>query len=75
MPDGASITIQVSTELNAKLEAIDSTKEELIPQALLALTRTDEEYVKEIKQALREADAGDFLTDEELAEAYQRWRS
>ncbi len=31
--------------------------------------------VKEIEKGLEEAEAGDFLSDEELADAYRRWSS
>ncbi len=31
--------------------------------------------VKEIEKGLEEAEAGDFLSDEELADAYRRWLS
>ncbi len=35
----------------------------------------NEWQIKEIEKGLEEAKAGDFLTEEEVAEAYRRWLS
>jgi predicted transcriptional regulator len=35
----------------------------------------NEWLIKEIEKGLKEAEAGDFLTDQELAEAHRRWRA
>jgi RHH-type transcriptional regulator, rel operon repressor / antitoxin RelB len=43
--------------------------------AITAFLDLEEWQTKEIEAALKEADAGDFLTDEELAAAYRRWTS
>lgn len=35
----------------------------------------NEWQIKEIEKGLKEVEAGDFLTDEELSEAHRRWRA
>ena len=79
MADSAVVTVRLSAELKDRLDALAaSTKRSrsvVAAEAIAAYLDLQAWQVAEIEQGIREADAGDFMTDEELAEAYERWKS
>ena len=79
MADSAAITVRLSTELRDRLDALAaSTKRSrslVAAEAIAAYLDLQAWQVAEIERGIVEADAGDFMTDEEQAEAYERWKS
>jgi predicted transcriptional regulator len=79
MTDTAVVTVRLSAELKDRLDALAaSTKRSrsvVAAEAITAYLDLHAWQVSEIEQGIREADAGDFMTDEELADAYKRWTS
>jgi RHH-type transcriptional regulator, rel operon repressor / antitoxin RelB len=73
------MTIRVDRKTKARLEklakAIDRTKSYVAAEAIRAYIDLNEWQIGEIKAALKEADAGDFASEEELREVVRKWRS
>lgn len=64
---------ELVTQLGALAEATGRTKSFLATQAIQDFVEREAWQVAEIKQGLLEADAGDFATDEEMAELDAKW--
>jgi RHH-type transcriptional regulator, rel operon repressor / antitoxin RelB len=79
MADSAVITVRLSADLKERLDTLaTSTKRSrsvVAAEAIAAYLDLHAWQIAEIEQGIKEADAGDFMTDEELAEAYRRWTS
>lgn len=65
-----------------KVRALPEDRQELAAELLLNLVSgdafdvsLDQEQLKEVRQALREADAGDFASDEQVAELWKKHRA
>ncbi len=73
------ITVRLDEKTEAQLQALsvatERAKSELAAEAILAYLEVQAWHKAEIEAGVREADAGDFLTDEEFAAAYKRWTS
>jgi len=73
----ASMSMRLPAELAAKLgalaEATGRTKSFLVIQAIQDLVDREAWQVAEIQQALREAEAGDFASDGDLAALDAKW--
>jgi len=71
------ISIRTSEELvsqfNALAKETDRSRTYLINQAMEEYIAREAWPVAEIRQAMQEADAGDFVTDEEVAAFWARW--
>jgi RHH-type transcriptional regulator, rel operon repressor / antitoxin RelB len=71
-----TINLRLDEALAARLDAFAlrarKPAESVAQEALAAFLELDAWQVSEIEAALREADEGAFLTDEELAAAYAR---
>lgn len=71
------ISIRTSEELvsqfNALAKETDRSRTYLINQAMEEYIAREAWQVAEIRQAMQEADAGDFVTDEEMAAFWARW--
>ena len=72
------MTIRVDRKTKARLEklakAMDRTKSYVAAEAIHAYLDLNEWQIAEIKAALKEADAGDFATEEEVQEVMRKWR-
>ena len=66
---------ELATRLGALAEATGRTKSFLAVQAIQDFVEREAWQIAEIKQALLEADAGDFATDEEMAALNAKWSS
>lgn len=66
---------ELAIRLGALAEATGRTKSFLAVQAIQDFVEREAWQIAEIKQALLEADAGDFATDEEMAALNAKWRS
>lgn len=73
----AFMSLRVPDELAARLAALAGetgrTKTYVALQALQRFVDQEAWQVAEIQQGLREADAGDFATDEEMAALDAKW--
>ena len=72
------ITVRLDAEKRAALDALaaatDRDRSSLISDALDAYLAAHRGQIARIEQGLRQAEAGEFATDEEVAAAYARWR-
>ena len=65
---------ELATRLGALAEATGRTKSFLAIQAIQDFVDREAWQIAEIRQGLREADAGDFASDEETAALDAKWR-
>lgn len=74
-----TMTIRIEEDLKTRLDQLaDSThrsKSYLAAQAIRDYVEINEWQINEIKQALEEADAGDFASDQEVQNSLNKWTS
>ncbi len=74
MSDTVEITVRLPAKLQARVDAVaralDRPPEWVIEQAVEAFLE-----IENIRQALAEADAGDFASDAEVEEVFAKWQS
>ena len=79
MPASSVVTVRLDSALKEKLDALAKstrrTRSFLAAEAIQAYVDHNAWQIAEIEQGLQEADAGDFMTDEELSAAVDRWKS
>lgn len=72
------MTIRVDRKTKSRLEKLakvmERTKSYVAAEAIRAYVDLNEWQIKEIKAALKEADAGDFASEEELQAVMRKWR-
>jgi predicted transcriptional regulator len=72
------ITIRLDRKTKSRLEklakATDRTKSYVAAEAIRAYVELNEWQIVEIKAAIKEADAGDFASDEEVEAVVRKWR-
>ena len=72
------MTIRVDRKTKQRLEklakAMDRTKSYLAAEAIRAFVDLNEWQIGEIKAALKEAEAGDFASEEEVRAVMRKWR-
>ena len=77
MPTQSQLTIALEPAVSARLDVLARREgrgaAELAAAAVAEYVALDAEHVAEIEAALREADAGDFATDAEVAAVFARW--
>jgi predicted transcriptional regulator len=73
-----TMTIRLEDEVRDRLdqlaEATQRSKSFLAAEAIRAFVETNEWQIGEIRAALREADAGDFASDKEVAALSRKWK-
>ena len=73
-----TMTIRLEDEVRDRLdrlaEATQRSKSFLAAEAIRAFVETNEWQIGEIRAALREADAGDFASDKDVAELSRKWK-
>jgi predicted transcriptional regulator len=73
-----AITVRMDAEKRAALDALaratDRDRSYLINEAVDAYLAVHRWQIGHIEEGLRQAQAGEFATDEEVAAAYARWR-
>ncbi len=73
-----TMTIRLEDEVRDRLdrlaEATQRSKSFLAAEAIRAFVETNEWQIGEIRTALREADAGDFASDKEVAALSKKWK-
>jgi predicted transcriptional regulator len=71
------ITLRVDGKLKKKLDKLAKTTRRsrsfLAAEAIRDFVSLNEWQIEEIKKGLREADAGNFATDEEVEEVFKKW--
>ncbi|MCH8543733.1 MAG: CopG family ribbon-helix-helix protein [Alcanivorax sp.] len=77
MPESTTMTIRLPPELKARLDqlagATRRSKSFLAAEAIREFIELNEWQVRELRQAVREADAGDFATPEEVGTVLSKW--
>ena len=73
----ATLTIRLDSDLKQKLEhlaaAMQRSKSYLAAKAIQDFVELNEWQVQEIKEAIAEANKGDFASDELVAETFAKW--
>jgi predicted transcriptional regulator len=73
-----TMTIRLEDEVKDRLdhlaEATQRSKSFLAAEAIRVFVETNEWQIGEIKAALKEADAGDFASDKEVAALAKKWK-
>jgi predicted transcriptional regulator len=73
-----TISVRIASDKKAALDAIAAESGRdlggLIQEALVAYLELHAWQVAHIKEGLRQADAGEFAPETEVAEAFARWR-
>ena len=73
----ATITFRIDGDMKAALDKLaagmDRDRSYVLNQAVAAYLDTNRWQVGSIKEGLRQADAGEFATEAEIAAAFARW--
>ncbi len=77
MSQSTTMTIRVEADLKSRLEKLaESTsrsKSFLATEAIKEFVELNEWQIQEIQSALTEADNGEFSTDDEVKDVFDRW--
>lgn len=77
MSQSATMTIRLEPELKSRLDKLAATtrrsKSFLAAEAVREFIETNEWQIEEIKDAVEEADAGDFASDQETQTVFNKW--
>lgn len=77
MSQSATMTIRLEPELKSRLDKISAathrSKSFLAAEAVREFVELNEWQIEEIKLAVKEADAGDFASDEEVQSVFNKW--
>ncbi len=72
-----TMTIRLESELKARLDqlakATHRSKSFLASEAIREFIELNEWQIQEIKEAIKEADAGDFADDQEVKDVFGKW--
>jgi RHH-type transcriptional regulator, rel operon repressor / antitoxin RelB len=73
----ADMTVQLPLEIKERLEELARTLQRsetwLVAEAIASYVDLQQWQIREIKEGIREADAGEFATDEEVAAVLSKW--
>ena len=76
--DRQTISFRLGTERKEALDAIaaalDRDRSYILNEAIDAYLEVHRWQIEHIKEGIRQADAGEFATDAEVAAAFARWR-
>jgi RHH-type rel operon transcriptional repressor/antitoxin RelB len=71
------MTVELPLEVKERLEGLarvtDQSESRLATEAIASYVDLQEWQIRQIEEGLREADAGDFASDEEVAAVFARW--
>jgi predicted transcriptional regulator len=77
MPETDILTFRLDSKLKKKLDrlakATERSRSYLVAEAIREYVDLNEWQIEEIKKGLREADAGDFATDQEMEQTIGKW--
>lgn len=73
-----TVTFRIEAEKREALDAIaelmDRDRSYVITEAIDAYLEVNQWQIEHIKEGLRQADAGEFASDDEVAAAFAKWR-
>lgn len=73
-----TVTFRIEAEKREALDAIaelmDRDRSYVITEAIDAYLEVNQWQLEHIKEGLRQADAGEFASDDEVAAAFAKWR-
>jgi predicted transcriptional regulator len=74
----STMTLRIDAEIKKRLDrladATQRSKSYLAAQAIREFVEHNEWQLREIKAGIKEANAGDFATDAEVAELARKWK-
>jgi predicted transcriptional regulator len=74
----STMTVRLDKEIKARLErlagATQRSKSFLAAEAIRSFVETNEWQIAETRKALKEADAGDFASDEDVRALAKKWK-
>jgi len=77
MPQSTTMTIRLEPELKSRLDKISAathrSRSFLAAEAVREFIELNEWQIEEIKDAVKEADAGDFASDQEVHAVFSKW--
>ena len=77
MSQSTTMTIRLEPELKSRLDKLSAatrrSKSFLAAEAVREFIEINEWQIEEIKDAVREADANDFASDQEVQTAFNKW--
>lgn len=65
---------ETEVRLNKVAEKLDRSRNWIVNEALGSFLDAEERYIAEIEAAIKEADAGDFATEEEIARLTSKYK-
>lgn len=75
--DKVNVTVRIDRDKVAALDELamsdDRDRSYLIKQAIDGYIRMRQSQIEDIKKAIAEADAGDFMPDEEIEKLFAKW--
>jgi RHH-type rel operon transcriptional repressor/antitoxin RelB len=75
--DTTPMTVELPVQLKSRLEDLakstESSSAELALDAISSYVDLQERQIRRIENGLREADAGELATDEEVAAVFSKW--
>jgi RHH-type transcriptional regulator, rel operon repressor / antitoxin RelB len=78
MADSTILTLRVDEKLKKKLDKLAKSTQRsrsfLAAEAIRDYVELNEWQIQEIQKGIREADAGNFATDEEIAAMRKKWK-
>lgn len=77
MADAAELTVRLDAQVEARLadaaRELQRSQDELVLEAITAWLDLRSWQASEIEAGLREADAGDFASEEEVEATFRKW--
>jgi RHH-type rel operon transcriptional repressor/antitoxin RelB len=77
MSQSTTMTIRLEPELKSRLDKLSAathrSKSFLAAEAVREFIEINEWQIEEIKDAVKEADAGDFASDQEVQAVFNKW--
>ena len=77
MSQSTTMTIRLESELKSRLDKLSAathrSKSFLAAEAVREFIEVNEWQIEEIKDAVKEADAGDFASDQEVQIVFNKW--
>lgn len=77
MPESTTMTIRIEPDLKSRLDKLASatqrSKSFLASQAVREYIELNEWQILELKEAIQEADAEDFASDQEVDAVFNKW--
>ena len=77
MSQSTTMTIRLDSELKYRLDKLSAvthrSKSFLASEAVREFIELNEWQIQEIKSAIKEADSGDFASDQEVEAVFEKW--